>query len=176
MTKENALKSVLCIVTWKWQAETSSREKKNTSVSRGHVLPRARNSGSNNNSRLEGIDFLDQWSLSFQEISCIVEGLCIGLVKSTSVCLRPPHKTWYRIDNLVGGFRINAVYTIKLQRQTNFNVSPCIFIHYILYKGPTNALVFIKTLIHMSHTKTFKITPTCFDHQTIIVRELSDPG
>ena len=28
MTKENALKSVLCVVTWKWQAETSSREEK----------------------------------------------------------------------------------------------------------------------------------------------------
>jgi predicted O-linked N-acetylglucosamine transferase (SPINDLY family) len=45
-----------------------------------------------------------------------------------------------------------------------------------IYKGPTNALVFIKTLIQMSHTKTFKITPTCFDHQMIIIRELSDPG
>jgi hypothetical protein len=28
----------------------------------------------------------------------------------------------------------------------------------------------------MSHTKTFKITPTCFDHQMIIIREPSDPG
>jgi hypothetical protein len=45
----------------------------------------------------------------------------------------------------------------------------------IIYKGPTNALVFIKTLIQMSHTKTFKVTPTCFDHQMIIIRELSDP-
>jgi hypothetical protein len=27
----------------------------------------------------------------------------------------------------------------------------------------------------MSHTKTFKIVPTCFDHQIIIIRELSDP-
>jgi predicted O-linked N-acetylglucosamine transferase (SPINDLY family) len=45
-----------------------------------------------------------------------------------------------------------------------------------VYEGPTNALVFIKTLIQMSHSKTFKITPTCFDHQMIIIRELSDPG
>jgi hypothetical protein len=45
-----------------------------------------------------------------------------------------------------------------------------------IYKGPTNALVFIKTLIQVSHIKTFKITPTCFDHQMIIIRELSDPG
>jgi disulfide bond formation protein DsbB len=45
-----------------------------------------------------------------------------------------------------------------------------------IYNGPTNALVCIKTLIQLSHTKTFKITPTCFDHQMIIMRELSDPG
>jgi hypothetical protein len=42
--------------------------------------------------------------------------------------------------------------------------------------GSTNALVCNKTLIKMSHTKTFKITPTRFDHQMIIIRELSDPG
>jgi hypothetical protein len=45
-----------------------------------------------------------------------------------------------------------------------------------LYNCPTNALVCIKTLIEMSNTKTFKITPTCFDHQMIIIRELFDPG
>jgi hypothetical protein len=38
--------------------------------------------------------------------------------------------------------------------------------------GPTNALVCNKTLIQMSHIKTFKITPACFDHQLIIIREL----
>jgi hypothetical protein len=48
--------------------------------------------------------------------------------------------------------------------------------HITIYNGPTNALVCIKTLIQISHTKTFKITPTCFDHQMIIIRELSDPG
>jgi hypothetical protein len=41
--------------------------------------------------------------------------------------------------------------------------------------GPTNALVCNKTLIQISHIKTLKITPTCFDHQLIIVRELFDP-
>jgi hypothetical protein len=42
--------------------------------------------------------------------------------------------------------------------------------------GPTNALVFNKTLIQMSHIKTLKITPTCFgfDHQLIIIMELFD--
>jgi hypothetical protein len=45
-----------------------------------------------------------------------------------------------------------------------------------IYNGPTNALFCIKTLIQMSHTKTFKITPTCFDHQMMIIRELSDPA
>jgi hypothetical protein len=34
-----------------------------------------------------------------------------------------------------------------------------------MYNGPTNALVCNKTLIQMSHIKTLKITPTCFDHQ-----------
>jgi hypothetical protein len=47
---------------------------------------------------------------------------------------------------------------------------------FTLYNGPTNALVCNKTLIQMSHTKTLKITPTCFDNQLIIIRELFDPG
>jgi hypothetical protein len=38
--------------------------------------------------------------------------------------------------------------------------------------GPTNSLVCNRTLIQMSHIKTLKITPTCFDHQLIIIREL----
>jgi hypothetical protein len=46
----------------------------------------------------------------------------------------------------------------------------------IIYNGPTNALACNKTLIQMSHIKTLKITPTCFDHQMIIIRELFDPG
>jgi hypothetical protein len=41
---------------------------------------------------------------------------------------------------------------------------------YIIYNGPTNTLVCIKTLIQMSQTKTFKITLTCFDHQMIETR------
>jgi hypothetical protein len=45
-----------------------------------------------------------------------------------------------------------------------------------IYNGPTNALFCNKTLIQMSHTKTFKISPTCFDHQMIIIRELFDPS
>jgi hypothetical protein len=49
-------------------------------------------------------------------------------------------------------------------------------IQFTIYNGPTNALVCIKTLIKMSHTKTLKITPTCFDHQMMIIRELSDPS
>jgi hypothetical protein len=45
-----------------------------------------------------------------------------------------------------------------------------------IYNNPTNALVCNKTLIQMSHIKKFKTTPTCFDHQMIIIRELFDPG
>jgi hypothetical protein len=40
--------------------------------------------------------------------------------------------------------------------------------------GPTNALVCNKTLIQMSHIKTLKISPTCFDHQLIIETCWSD--
>jgi hypothetical protein len=47
---------------------------------------------------------------------------------------------------------------------------------FTIYDVPTNALVCNKTLIQMSQTKTLKITPTCFDHQMIIIRELFDPG
>jgi hypothetical protein len=47
---------------------------------------------------------------------------------------------------------------------------------FTIYNGPTNALVCNKTLIQMSHIKTLKITPTCFDHQLIIIRELLDPS
>jgi hypothetical protein len=35
---------------------------------------------------------------------------------------------------------------------------------FTINNGPTNALVCNKTLIQMSHIKTLKITPTCFDH------------
>jgi hypothetical protein len=38
-----------------------------------------------------------------------------------------------------------------------------------MYNGPTNALVYNKKLIQMSQTKTPKTTPTCFDHQLIII-------
>jgi hypothetical protein len=42
----------------------------------------------------------------------------------------------------------------------------------IMYFGPTNSLVCNKTLIQMSYIKTLKITPTCLDHQLIIIRRL----
>jgi hypothetical protein len=40
---------------------------------------------------------------------------------------------------------------------------------FTIYNGPTNTLVCNKTLIQMSHTKTLKTTPTCFDHQMMII-------
>jgi hypothetical protein len=51
----------------------------------------------------------------------------------------------------------------------------CTNINSAVYNGPTNARVCNKTLIQISHTKTLKIIPTCFDHQMIIIRELFDP-
>jgi hypothetical protein len=38
------------------------------------------------------------------------------------------------------------------------------YVAFSIYNGSNNALVCNKTLIQMSHTKTLKITPTCFDH------------
>jgi hypothetical protein len=46
----------------------------------------------------------------------------------------------------------------------------------LMSSGPTIALVCNKTLIQMSRIKKLKITPTCFDHQMIIIRELLDPS
>jgi hypothetical protein len=46
---------------------------------------------------------------------------------------------------------------------------------FTIHNGPTNALVCNKTLVQMSHIKTLKITPTCFDH-LIIIRELFIPS
>jgi hypothetical protein len=71
--------------------------------------------------------------------------------------------------------------TSVVLRQYYHVSAPDSFIHlstmvYVIYNGPTNALVCNKTLIQMPHTKTFKITPTYFDHQMIIIRELFDPG
>jgi hypothetical protein len=43
---------------------------------------------------------------------------------------------------------------------------------FTMCNGPTNALECNKILIKMSHIKTLKITPTHFDHQLIIIREL----
>jgi hypothetical protein len=43
---------------------------------------------------------------------------------------------------------------------------------FTMCNGPTNALIYNKTLIQMSYIKILKTTPTCFDHQLIIIREL----
>jgi hypothetical protein len=45
---------------------------------------------------------------------------------------------------------------------------------YTIYNGPTNALVWNKTLIQMSHTKKFKFTPSCFDDHLMIETCWSD--
>jgi hypothetical protein len=59
----------------------------------------------------------------------------------------------------------------------NYRISPFHrAFQFTIYNGATNALVCNKTLTQMSHTETLKITPTCFDHQLIIIRELFDPG
>jgi hypothetical protein len=60
--------------------------------------------------------------------------------------------------------------TVACQTETMFLPNIC-----LEYNGPTNALVCIKTLIQMSQTKTFQITPTCFDHQMIIISRYASP-
>jgi hypothetical protein len=68
---------------------------------------------------------------------------------------------------------------IEFQKDINL-ISPFHFslfhraFQFPIYNGPTNALVCNKTLIQMSHTKTLRITPTCFDHQMIIETWWSD--
>jgi hypothetical protein len=78
-----------------------------------------------------------------------------------------PHSSSARSQNSTGPLTKHFLFTVLLKT---------LYLYGILYKGTTNALVCIKTLIQMSHTETFQITPTCFDHQMIIIRELSDPG
>jgi hypothetical protein len=61
----------------------------------------------------------------------------------------------------------NAQTLMNTVKQNHADMTMC--------NGPTNALVCNKTLIQMSHIKTLKIAPKCFDHQ-MIIRELFDPG
>jgi hypothetical protein len=66
--------------------------------------------------------------------------------------------------------------TLKLfVKSSSISLFHCAF-QFTIYNGPTNTLVCNKTLIQMPQIKTLKITPTCFDHQMIIIRELFDPG
>jgi hypothetical protein len=61
-----------------------------------------------------------------------------------------------------------------LSRRFCWQTVECMF--FSTCNGPTNALVCNKTLIQMSHIKTLKITPTCFYHHLINIRELFDPS
>jgi hypothetical protein len=73
----------------------------------------------------------------------------------------------------------SSVRSENFPHDKSFNVCDSVSVNTsenTIYNGPTNALVCNKTLIQMSHTKTLKITPTFFDHQMIIIRELFDPG
>jgi hypothetical protein len=79
--------------------------------------------------------------------------------------------TWWHMVLRIGR---TAVVSVSCINQSDYNGIAVIV--YTMYIGPTNALVCNKTLIQVSHTKTFKITPTCFDHQMIIIRWLFDPG
>jgi hypothetical protein len=76
----------------------------------------------------------------------------------------------------VGGVVPNTSEMSWILRMPQRTVSSQIRVKFTMCNGPTNALVCNKTLIQMSHIKTLKITPTCFDHQMIIIRELFDPG
>jgi hypothetical protein len=79
----------------------------------------------------------------------------------------------------MGTLKINNILiTHKQYTYTRISLFHSTF-QFTMCNGPTNALVCNKTLIQMSHIKTFKtlkITPTCLDHQLIIIRQLFDPG
>jgi hypothetical protein len=64
---------------------------------------------------------------------------------------------------------------IFFQKHSNISLFHRAF-QFTIYNCPTNVLVCNKTLIQMSHIKTLKITPTCFEHQIINIMELFDPG
>jgi hypothetical protein len=73
-------------------------------------------------------------------------------------------------------YKRNKYLTTELKDKYSFSISQFHrAFQFTMFKSPTNAFVCNKTLIHMSHIKTLKITPTCFDHQLIITRELMNP-
>jgi hypothetical protein len=94
-----------------------------------------------------------------------VSGIVVIKMKANNVglCVQ---STWMFIKNAVISFPKICICISLFHRAFQFTI----------YNGPTNALVCNKTLIQMSQTKTLKITPTCFDHQIIIIREIFDPG
>jgi hypothetical protein len=107
-----------------------------------------------------------------------VFSICTGWFKLKRI--RPVHTVylclWYGSENkqrvfpytsLTDLYDWDGVFLISLFHRA---------FYFTIYNGQTNAIVCNKTLIQLSQTKTFKITPTCFDHQMIIIRELSDPG
>jgi hypothetical protein len=80
---------------------------------------------------------------------------------------------------LPSSYRTQFLPHLTLIYKTNPFISRISLFHrafqFTMCNGPTNALVCNKTLIQMSHIKTFKtlkITPTCFSHQLIIIREV----
>jgi hypothetical protein len=70
-----------------------------------------------------------------------------------------------------------VLYNLGFRSKTSPGTSMDVNINKLtMCNGPTNALVCNKTLIQMSHIKTIKLNPICFDHQMIIVRELFYPS
>jgi hypothetical protein len=76
--------------------------------------------------------------------------------------------------NMAGiGDRQNSLKMAQYSEAETCSCSISLFhraFQFTMCNGQTNALVCNKTLIQMSHTKTLKITPICFDHQLIIIR------
>jgi hypothetical protein len=63
---------------------------------------------------------------------------------------------------LPSAVRLDSVYWVDKFPIKYVNITT------IICNGSTNALVCNKTLIQMSHIKSLKITPTCFDDQLMI--------
>jgi hypothetical protein len=81
-------------------------------------------------------------------------------------------QSYYSISTLLQYIQPHLYYLIYfINNHWRFSLFHRAF-QFTMCFGPTNALVCNKTLLQMSRIKTLKITPTCFDHQLIIIREL----
>jgi hypothetical protein len=100
-------------------------------------------------------------------LACLLPGMCLFILIYGLTVLSVAQVTccqivWWFVKTLEKFWSDCGLFFSLFHRAFQFT----------MWFGPTNALVCNKTLIRMSHIKTLKTTPTCFNHQLIIIREL----